>query len=161
MRDSGNGYLFTTNSATPVEARAASPNAISKLKMSGFASLNMHGRPLEIAHMEGVASFSSDGNLPVTILEKWTVAPKDIESGDVLRYDGPICFKSNATIELLGLETLPINMKSTVLCEAASISGLETCKMVDLRGRRWNLSVESGRQIVLSQIPLGLIVRIR
>ena len=155
LRDSGNGWLFTTSPVSGLE----NPPMLANLALAGDGTLDMNNMPLSVAALSGAGQVENVTTLSVS--NSWTLAAADIMAGATLEVDGDLAFGNGCAFSVTNLRSLPTSEIYTV-CTADSITGFTSGTDVVDRGRKWRFTLSSdGKAITLQNVPQSTVLYVR
>ncbi len=155
LRDSGNGWLFTTNPVSGI----ANPPVLANLALAGDGTLDMNNLPLSVAALSGAGLVTNVTTL--TVSDSWSLAAADVIDGATLEVYGDVVFGNGATISVSNLRSLPVTQTYTI-CKADSIAGIASGTLITEQARVWKVVLSGdGTTLSIENVPQATVLYLR
>lgn len=158
--DSGNGYLFTTDTVDRATVLLEHSHKLSNIARAGSSVLDAGGMPVEITNFTGVPEVANA--LACTLKGVWTLTAADINAGKALSVpEGAFTF-DNVTIAIDDVDAIAHANHAWrhVICTAAApIAGIQADVVFQGAKRTWKLVLsDDGKELALEYQPKGMTV---
>ena len=155
--DTGNGYLFTTDTVSRAEVLLENTYRKSNFTFGDDATLDVNGMPIELTNLNGFVTVTNA--MTCKVKGTWSIKASDIGHGLLIATgDCPLTF-DNVSLVVDDVDAIPRTQKHWDLCTAESIVGFPAGTVLEGQNSVWKLAVGAdGKTIGLDYRPKGAIL---